>query len=276
MNTSNTQISRFFALGGELSVHRLGLGAMRLTGQPGNFGPYSDWDAGKALLRAAADLGVNFIDTAHAYGPAHNERLIGEALKGRDDVVIATKGGIEKYSPTQLRRDASPRALRSHVDASLKALGKERIDLYQLHWIDPAVPLEASVQALADLRKEGKLRLIGLSNITQAELVRAMAITPIASVQNRFNKLEREHETLVDFTSANGIAFIPYGPLGAHPMQRGAPLAQGTPATGATAAQQALAWLLARSPNVIVIPGTTSLTHLRENLNTWQALAPTA
>jgi pyridoxine 4-dehydrogenase len=261
--------TRQFMLGGELAVNRLGFGAMRLTGQPGNFGPYVDWEGGKALIRAAVDLGVNFIDTAHAYGPVHNERLIGEALRGASGVVVATKGGIEKYSPTQLKRDGSPQALRQHVEASLTALGVDRLDLFQLHWVDPGVPLEVSVQALARLRKEGKLRLIGLSNVDRSQLEAALRVTPIASVQNRYNPLEREHDALIDFTAARGIAFIPHGPLGAHPMQRGAPLAEGPLAAERTPAQQALAWLLGRSPNVIVIPGTTSLDHLRENVGAW-------
>jgi pyridoxine 4-dehydrogenase len=271
MSTTLHTTPRHFLLGGELTVNRIGLGAMRLTGQPGNFGPYAEWEAGKALIRRAADLGVNFIDTAHAYGPVHNERLIGEALQADPRVVVATKGGIEKYSPTQLKRDASPQALRRHVEASLTALGVERLDLFQLHWVDPAVPLEVSVQALAQLRQEGKLRLIGLANTERSQLEGALAITPIASVQNRYNALEREHDALIDFTAARGIAFIPYGPLGAHPMQRGAPLAEGQRSDAGTPAQQALRWLVERSSNVIVIPGTTSLVHLQENVAAWDA-----
>jgi pyridoxine 4-dehydrogenase len=266
---------RQYLLGGELPVNRIGFGAMRLTGQPGNFGPYADWEGGKALIHAAVDLGVNFIDTAHAYGPVHNERLIGEALSGTSDVVVATKGGIEKYSPTQLKRDGSAQALRRHVESSLAALRVERLDLFQLHWVDPAVPLEVSVQALARLRDEGKLRLIGLSNVDRSQLESALAITPIASVQNRYNPLEREHDVLIDFTAARGIAFIPHGPLGAHPMQRGAPLAEGPRAVEGSPAQQALGWLLRRSPNVIVIPGTTSLDHLRENVSAWDIASNT-
>lgn len=273
MNANVNSSPRQFLLGGELAVNRIGLGAMRLTGQPGNFGPYADWEGGKALIRRALDLGVNFIDTAHAYGPVHNERLIGEAVRSYRDVVIATKGGIEKYSPTQLKRDASPQALRANVEASLTALGLERLDLFQLHWIDPAVPLEVSVEALGQLRQEGKLRLIGLSNIDRAQLEAALAITPIASVQNRYNALEREHDGLIDFTAERGVAFIPYGPLGAHPMQRGAPLAEERDRPEAedagTPAQRALRWLLDRSPNIVVIPGTTSIAHLEENLGAW-------
>ena len=273
MNTDHTTLPRQFLLGGEVAVNRIGFGAMRLTGQPGNFGPYADWEAGKALIRRAADLGVNVIDTAHAYGPVHNERLIGEALQGDPRVIVATKGGIEKYSPTRLQRDGSPQALRRHVEASLRALGVERLDLFQLHWVDPAVPLEVSVQALAALRQQGKLRWIGLSNVDRAQLEAALAITPIASVQNRYNLVERTHDTLIDFTAARGIAFIPHGPLGAHPMQRGAPLAEGRRSESGTRAQAALRALLSRSPNVIVIPGTTSLAHLQENVAAWDTRA---
>jgi pyridoxine 4-dehydrogenase len=271
MSTPAPTTQNRYLLGGALTVNRIGFGAMRLSGQPGNFGPYPDWEAGKTLLRAAVDLGVNFIDTAHAYGPVHNERLIGEALAGTAGVVVATKGGIDKHSPTQLQRDASPQALRRQVESSLAALGVERLDLFQLHWVDPKVPLEVSVHALATLRDEGKLRLIGLSNIDRSKLDAALAITSIASVQNRFNAMEREHDALIDYTAARGIAFIPHGPLGAHPMQRGAPLAEGPPGARRTPAQQALRWLLDRSLNVIVIPGTTSLAHLRENVGAWDA-----
>jgi len=246
-----------YAIGGDLVVPRLGFGAMRLTGQPGNFGPYADWEGGIALLRRAAALGIRFFDTARAYGPGHNEALIAEALHPfADGIVVATKGGIDKLSPTQLVRDASPVTLARQIDEARARLRVERIDLFQLHWVDPAVPIEASVGALEAARQAGRIRHIGLSNVTREELDRALAVAPIASIQNRLNSEERESETLVDYTASKGIAFIPYGPLGAHPMQRGARL---DPAA-------ALRWLLARSPNIVVIPGTTSLAHLEENV----------
>ncbi|GJD93616.1 aldo/keto reductase [Methylobacterium iners] len=246
-----------FAIGGDLVVPRIGFGAMRLTGQPGNFGPYADWDGGKALLCRAVELGVCFFDTGLAYGPRHNEALIAEALHPyADGIVVATKGGIDKLSPTQLVRDASPATLTRQVDEALVRLGVEQIDLFQLHWVDPAVPIEESVAALDAARRAGKVRHIGLSNVAREELDRALAVAPIASIQNRLNSEERGSEALVDYTAAKGIAFIPYGPLGAHPMQRGARL---DPA-------EALRWLLARSPNIIVIPGTTSIAHLEENV----------
>lgn len=248
-----------YAIGGDLVVPRIGFGAMRLTGQPGNFGPYADWDGGVALLRRAAELGVRLFDSARAYGPGHNETLIADALHPyTDGIVVATKGGIDKLSPTQLVRDASPATLAQQVDEALTRLRVERIHLFQLHWVDPAVPIEDSVAALDAARRAGKVRHIGLANVTREDLDRALAVAPIASVQNRLNSEERESDALVDYTAAKGIAFIPYGPLGAHPMQQGARL---EPAA-------ALRWLLARSPNIIVIPGTTSVAHLEENVRT--------
>jgi aryl-alcohol dehydrogenase-like predicted oxidoreductase len=246
-----------YAIGGDLVVPRFGIGAMRLTGQPGNFGPYADWEGGIALLRRAAALGIRIFDTARAYGPGHNEALIAEALHPyADGIVVATKGGIDKLSPTQLVRDASPVTLARQIDEARARLRVERIDLFQLHWVDPAVPIEASVGALEAARQAGRIHHIGLSNVTREELDRALAVAPIASIQNRLNSEERESEALVDYTASKRIAFIPYGPLGAHPMQRGARL---DPAA-------ALRWLLARSPNIVVIPGTTSLAHLEENV----------
>jgi aryl-alcohol dehydrogenase-like predicted oxidoreductase len=262
INTSDTVL-----LGGELPVHRIGYGAMRLTGQPGNFGPYADWEGGKRLLRRALELGVSFIDTALAYGPQWNEKLIAEALHPfRDGLVIATKGGIDKLSPTQMVRDARPTTLKAQIDQALVNLRTDRIDLFQLHWIDGKTPIEESVRAMDEARRAGKIRLIGLCNVSADEYERARAVAPIASVQNRYNIVEREHDALVDLTSKDGVTFIPYGPLGAHPMQKGAPLAQGTTTGNRTPAQAALRQLLDRSPNIIVIPGTTSIAHLEENM----------
>ncbi len=254
-----------FAIGGDLVVNRLGYGAMRLTGQPANFGPYPDWEGGKALLRRAAELGVNFFDTARAYGPQWNERLLGEALAERD-VVFATKGGIDKLSPTQMLKDGSKAVLHAQIDDALRNLRVDRIDLFQLHWIDPNTPVEVSVEALAEAQEAGKIRHIGLSNVTVEELRRAQSVAPIASVQNRYNVLERGQEEMIDLTAREGIAFIPYGPLGAHPMQKGSPLAAGPGQGTRTGAQVALRALLDRSPNIIVIPGTTSIAHLEENM----------
>ena len=202
-----------FALGGQITVNRLGYGAMRLTGQPGNYGPYADWGGGKTLLRRAVELGVNFIDTARSYGPGHNEALITEALHPyAPNVVIATKGGIDKPGG-KIVVDGSPATITRQIDEALVRLKNDRIDLFQLHRVDPQVPIEDSVAAIEAARLAGKVRLIGLSNVTRSELDRALAVAPIASVQNRFNSAERGDADLVEYTAGQGIAFIPYGPL---------------------------------------------------------------
>ncbi|MEO1092082.1 MAG: aldo/keto reductase [Pseudomonadota bacterium] len=246
-------------IGGDLEVNRLGYGAMRLTGQPGNFGPFADWQGGVALLRTAADLGVQFFDSAWAYGPQTADQIVGEALEGRD-VVVATKGGVDKPEPGRIVVDGSRDTLLRQVDQALVNLRRDRIDLFQLHRVDPETPIETSVAALAEARADGRIGHIGLSNVTLVDLDRALATAPIASVQNRFNMAETEANDLVDLTAARGIAFIPYGPLGANPMQRGAKLEP----------RDALAWLLRRSPNIVVIPGTTSIAHLEENWRAWE------
>jgi aryl-alcohol dehydrogenase-like predicted oxidoreductase len=254
--------NRTFAIGGERSVNRIGFGAMRLTGQPGNFGPFADWRGGVDLVRRAADLGIDFFDSARSYGPETADRLVGEALDGRD-VFLATKGGIDKFSPTQMKRDGSRDTLLSQVDRALENLRRNRIDLFQLHAVDPRTPIETSVAALAEAREDGRIRHIGLSNVTREDLDRALTVAPIASVQNRFNMAERDAEDLVDYTAQRGIAFVPYGPLGAAPMKHGARLEP----------REALSWLLARSPNIVVIPGTTSVAHLEENAAIWETVA---
>jgi aryl-alcohol dehydrogenase-like predicted oxidoreductase len=236
---------------------------MRLTGQPGNFGPYPDWEAGKALLRRAAELGVQLIDTARAYGPGWNEELVAEALHPYPaGLVVATKGGIEKTgpNPSDIRPDGRPEALERHLEESLRRLKVERIDLYYLHRPDPAVPFEAQAEALARARAAGKIRFVGLSNVSVDQLEAARAVVPVAAVQNRYNVQEDGDAAMVDLTARLGIAYVPWGPLGAAPMRQGAPLA-GTLGTAA-----ALRALLDRSPNIVPIPGTTSLAHLEENL----------
>jgi aryl-alcohol dehydrogenase-like predicted oxidoreductase len=255
--SSSATVSPTFILGTEITVHRLGYGAMRLTGQPGNYGRYADWEGGKALLRRAAEIGVDFIDTARSYGPGFNEELIAEALHPYAGVTIATKGGVDKGDGGRIIVDGSPKTLLRQVDDALARLKAERIDLFQLHRVDPEVPIEDSVGALETARRAGKIRLIGLSNVDRDQLDRALAVAPIASVQNRLNEAERSDEALVEYTAQRGIAFVSYGPLGAHPMQQGAALP----------AEQALAWLLKRSPNIIVIPGTTSIAHLEANMH---------
>jgi len=270
-------MSTSFLLGGEIPVRRLGLGAMRLCGQPGNFGPFPDWEAGKKLLRRAVELGVNFIDTAHAYGPGWNESLIGEALDGiPEKVVVATKGGVEKTAPDRVFPDGRPAQLRLRCEESLRRLRVQRIDLYQLHRPDPEVNFADSVGALAELRQEGKIGLVGLSNVSLSQLEEALAITPVASVQNRFNLGERGDEPTLQFCEEHHIAYLPWGPLAAKPFAPEAPLSGDDRlrdialSLGATAGQLALAWLLHRAPNIVLIPGTTSISHLEENVQAGQ------
>lgn len=261
-------------IGGELEVARMGYGAMRLTGQPGNWGPYPDPEAGIRVLRRAVELGVNLIDTAHAYGPGFNEALIAQALHPYPkDLVITTKCGIAKVGPGIMYRDSRPKAIRAVCEASLRQLRLETIDLLQLHWVDEDTPIEDAVGAMADLVSAGKVRHVGISNVTLEELHRARGAAPIASVQNRYSLADRTHDAIVDACAEAGITFFPYGPLDAQPMARGAPLADPAGRLGAAArergctpAQLALAWLLARSPVVVPIPGTTSLAHLEENV----------
>jgi pyridoxine 4-dehydrogenase len=253
-------------LGGDLTVNRMGLGAMRITG-PGILGEPPDVDAAKRLLRRAVELGVHFFDTAHAYGPEVSERLIGEALAPYDGgVVVATKGGLVRRGRSWIP-DGAPDSLRRQCQRSLQLLRVGRIDLYQLHTVDGRVGLEASVEALAELRSEGKIRHVGLSNVDENELERARRIVPIVSVQNRYNLADRSSEAVLEACEREGLAFIPWYPLGAGdlPARR---LRLGTVAErhGATPAQVALAWLLGRSPAMLPIPGTSSLEHLEENV----------
>ncbi|MBD2772949.1 aldo/keto reductase [Iningainema tapete] len=270
----NASFVNTFNIGGDLKVNRLGYGAMRLTGQPGNFGPYPDWESGEKLLRRAVELGVNFIDTAEAYGPGFNEELIASALHPyKNGVFIATKGGIIKTAPDDIRPDGRPENLRRGCEASLQRLKVDRIDLYQLHRPDPNVPFVESVGMLVELQKEGKIRHIGLSNVTTEQIEAARDIANIASVQNRLNLAERTGEDVLDYCTKHGIAFIPYGPLGANPLKHGAPLAsdEGTLAEIARqrdvkSSQIALAWMLHRANNIVVIPGTTTIAHLEENI----------
>jgi pyridoxine 4-dehydrogenase len=279
---NNSLISSTFNIGGDLPVNRIGYGAMRLTGQPGNFGAYFDWEAGEQLLRRAVELGVNFIDTAEAYGPGFNEEIIASALHPYpEDLVIATKGGINKPAPDNIQADGRPESLRKSVEASLKRLKRDyptdtlrdRIDLYQLHRPDPKVPFSESISALAQLKQEGKIRHIGISNVTVEQIETARKIVDIASVQNRFSITERTNQDILDYCTQNNIAFIPYGSLGAHPLKRGASLAtaEGILADiaqkkGVKPNQIALAWLLHYAPNIILIPGTTTISHLEENI----------
>jgi pyridoxine 4-dehydrogenase len=253
------------SLGGELSVHRLGFGAMRLTGE-GIWGPPKDRNKALAVLRRAVELDINFIDTADSYGPNVSEELIAEALYPYPaGLVIATKGGWNRPGPNQWTHDATPEHLRKAVDGSLKRLRLDRIDVYQLHVPDPVVPFEASVETLAQLRKEGKIRLVALSNVTQEHIERARKIVPIVSVQNRYSFADREWDYVVDYCEGNEIAFIPWFPLGAGKVA-GEVLNRIARAHSASPTQVALAWLLHRSPIMLPIPGTSSIAHLEQNV----------
>lgn len=263
--TLSATASGTVSLGGELTVNRLGFGAMRITGD-GIWGPPKDRAGAVAVLRRAIELGVNFIDTADSYGPNVSEELIAQALAPYPkDVVIATKGGWNRPGPDQWTHDASPAHLRNAVEGSLKRLRLARIDLYQLHMPDPVVPLDASMETLANMQSEGKIRLIGLSNVTVEHIERARKIVPIVSVQNRYSFADREWDNVVDYCENHGIAFIPWFPLGAGTVA--AKALDGVAKTRhAKPIQIALAWLLRRSPLMLPIPGTSSIAHLEENI----------
>jgi pyridoxine 4-dehydrogenase len=253
------------SLGGKVSVHRLGYGAMRLTGD-GIWGPPKDRKTALAVLRRAVELGVNFIDTADSYGPDVSEELIAEALFPYPrDLVIATKGGWNRPGPNQWTHDASPEHLRNAIEGSLKRLRLDRIEVYQLHAPDPVVPFDMSVETLAELQKEGKIHFVGLSNVTREHIERARKIVPIVSVQNRYSFADREWDYVVDHCERNGIAFIPWFPLGAGKVA-GEILNRVAKAHQSTPLQVALAWLLQRSPIMLPIPGTSSVEHLEENI----------
>jgi pyridoxine 4-dehydrogenase len=253
------------SLGRELAVHRLGFGAMRITGE-GIWGPPKNRKAALAVLRRAVELGVNFIDSADSYGPSVSEELIAEALSPYPaDLVIATKGGWNRPGPNQWTHDATPSHLRQAVEGSLRRLRLDRIDVYQLHAPDPNVSLEASVDTLAELQREGKIRLIALSNVTKEHIERARKIVPIVSVQNRYSFVDREWDYVVDHCERNGIAFIPWFPLGAGKVASDI-LNKVAKRHRTTPIQVALAWLLKRSPIMLPIPGTSSVEHLEENI----------
>lgn len=253
------------SLGGELTVNRLGFGAMRITG-PGIWGPPKDHAGAIAVLRRAVELGCNFIDTADSYGPNVSEELIAEALHPYPkDLVIATKGGWLRPGPDQWSHDASPKHLCEALEGSLKRLRVDRIDVYQLHAPDPAVKFGASVEALAKMREEGKIRMIGLSNVTREHIDLARKIVPVVSVQNRYGFGDREWDNVVDYCTRERIAFIPWFPLGAGKVAHEA-LQRVASKHQANEKQIALAWLLQRSPVMLPIPGTSSIKHLEENV----------
>ncbi len=256
-------------IGGDLTVKRLGYGAMRITGQ-GVWGNPPDRAGAVALLRKVVERGVDFIDTADSYGPKISEELIAEALHPYPaGLVIATKGGLVRPGPNNWQANCRPAHLREACEGSLKRLRVERIDLYQLHTVDSAVPLADSIGALVDLQKAGKIRHIGVSNVTAAQLAEARRLATIVSVQNRYNLDDRAHEAVLDICTRDGLAFLPWYPLAAGTLAKPKPhfreIAQ---RHQASPTQLALAWLLHRSPMVLPIPGTSSIAHFEENLAT--------
>jgi pyridoxine 4-dehydrogenase len=255
-----------FAIGGALPVHRLGFGAMRITGK-GVWGPPADPDGCVAVLRRALDLGVDFIDTADSYGPEVSEALIHRALHPYPDgLVIATKAGLTRTGPDAWHPLGRPEYLRQQCELSLRRLGVDTIDLFQLHRIDPAVPAADQFGVLADLRSEGKVRHVGLSEVGVADIEAARQVVPVATVQNRYNLADRGSEPVLEHCEANDIGFIPWFPLAAGDLARpGGPLDKVAADTGASPSQVALAWLLHRSPVMLPIPGTSSLDHLQDN-----------
>jgi aryl-alcohol dehydrogenase-like predicted oxidoreductase len=263
----NASASGTFSLGGDLPVHRLGFGAMRITGT-GVWGSPKDPASAKRVLQRAVELGVNFIDTADSYGPAISEPLIGEALAPyAQGVVIATKGGLTRQGPNRWLPVGRPEYLRQQLELSLRYLKLERIDLWQLHRIDPKVPVEESLGEIAKLQKEGKIRHVGLSEVKPHEIDRARKVVEIVSVQNQYNIGDRKHEDVVDYCAQHGIAFIPWFPVAAGKLaQPGGKLDSAAKQHGATVSQLSLAWLLHRSPVILPIPGTSSVEHLEENI----------
>lgn len=256
-----------FAIGGDLTVNRLGFGAMRITGK-GVWGEPADPDGARAVLRRAVDLGVNLIDTADSYGPDVSERLIGETLAPyAEGVVVATKAGLVRPGPGQWNTDGRPEHIREAIEGSLKRLKLENIDLYQLHRIDSQVPMEDQVGTMAELRDEGKIRHVGLSEVGVDEIEKARQIVPITTVQNRYNLTDRGHEDVLDFCEREGIGFIPWFPLATGDLARsGSALDEIATSRDVAPGQIALSWLLRRSPVMLPIPGTSSVSHLEENV----------
>ncbi len=255
-----------FSMGGDLKVHRLGFGAMRITG-PGIWGEPGNPQEVRRVLRRAVEIGVNLIDTADSYGPEVSERLIAEALHPYPSgLVIATKGGLTRQGPNQWAPVGRAEYLRQCVEMSLRRLRVERIDLYQLHRFDPKVPAEETLGALKELQLAGKIRHVGLSEVSVAEIERARKVLPVVSVQNLYNLGNRQSEEVLDYCAKHGLGFIPWFPIAAGELARsGGPLEQIARRHSATVAQLALAWLLHRSPVILPIPGTSSVAHLEEN-----------
>jgi len=263
-------------IGGNLTVRRMGFGAMRITG-PGVWGPPADRPAAVALVRHAAEAGVNFIDTADSYGPYVSEEIIAEALASyADNIVIATKAGFVRPGPDEWVIDARPERLRECAEGSLRRLKRNCIDLFQLHRIDPRVPMEESLGALTDLQREGKIRHIGISQASVDEYEQAKKTATIVSVQNRYNVEDRSSEDVLVACERDGVVFLPWFPLGGTGSLKHAALQRIAAALRATPTQVALAWLLTRSPYILPIPGTSSITHFDENLKAVELSLTTA
>ncbi|WP_249998245.1 aldo/keto reductase [Actinoplanes sp. M2I2] len=264
MSTPQAGAAGTIDVGGDLTVNRLGYGAMRITGD-GIWGDPKSRDEAKAVLRRAVELGVNFIDTADSYGPDVSETLIAEALYPyADDLVIATKGGLVRPGPGNWQPDGRPEHLREALEGSLRRLRLEQIPLYQFHRPDPRVPLEDSIGALVELKDQGKIRHIGVSNFSEEQLRAAQRLTPIVSLQNRYNVDDRKSESLVDLCEQEQLVFLPWAPI--QNLDSNSAVQQAAAKYGATPHQIVLAWLLARSPNILPIPGTGSIGHLDENV----------
>ena len=260
----NAAVAGTIDVGGDLTVNRMGFGAMRITGR-GIWGEPPDRDEAKAVLRRAVELGVNFIDTADSYGPDVSETLIAEALSPYpDDLVIATKGGLERTGPNRWPANGRPEHLREVCEGSLRRLKLDQIPLYQFHRPDPKVPFEDSVSTLVELRNEGKIRHIGVSNVDEEQLRRAQRLAPIVSIQNRYSLGDRESDSLIDLCEQESMVFLPWAPI--RDLDPDPAIQRVTEAHNATARQIVLAWLLARSPSVLPIPGTGTVSHLEENV----------
>jgi pyridoxine 4-dehydrogenase len=266
-DTINAVLSGTFTLGGDLPVHRLGFGAMRITG-PGVWGPPADKKEAIAVLRRAVELGINLIDTAESYGPHVSEDLIAAALHPYPTgLVIATKGGLDRPGPSKWEPSGRPERLREELEGSLRRLRLDRIDVWQLHRIDPAVPEEKQFETMRRFQEEGKVRHLGLSEASVAQIERARKVFPVVSVQNKYNLADRAWEAEVDHCQREKIGFIPWFPLQVGKLaEKDGPLAQVAAQLGATPGQVALAWLLQRSPVMLPIPGTSRVAHLEENV----------
>lgn len=263
---ANTKTNLTYKLGGELEINRLGYGAMQLTGF-GVFGEVADRENAQKVLQEAVASGVNFIDTADAYGPHTNEVLIADALHPyKQDLVIATKGGFTRPGPNKWVPNGKPDFIKENIEGSLKRLQVDTIDLWQLHRIDPNTPVEETLKPVIEAVEAGKIKYVGLSEVDVKQIEQVQKILPIVSVQNLYNLSERKWEDVLDYTAENNLAFIPWYPLASGPQKLAEKIEQIAKAHNATVAQVALAWLLKRSDNILLIPGTKSVEHLHENL----------